>query len=40
MMEGPMMRVIMTGGGVVLLLVVLLVVLGILALVKYLRSPS
>jgi hypothetical protein len=39
MMNGPMMGVMMAGGGVVLLLVLTLLVLSLMALVKFLRSP-
>lgn len=38
MMSGPMRGVMMAGGGITLLLVVIALILGILALVKYLRS--
>lgn len=38
MMGGPMMGVMMASGGITLLLVVIALILGILALVKYLRS--
>lgn len=36
---GGMMTVMMAGGGLILLLVVAIPVLGVLALVKYLRRP-
>lgn len=39
MMSGPMMAVMMGAGGLLLLLVLALLVLGTLALVKYLRRP-
>lgn len=38
MMSGPMMGFMMVGGGLVLLLVLAVLVLGALALVKYLRG--
>lgn len=38
MMSGPMMGFMMVGGGLVLLLVLAVLVLGVLALVKYLRG--
>ncbi len=40
MMSGPMMGVMMGVGGVLLLLVLAVLVLGVLALVKYLRRPA
>ncbi|WP_334061213.1 hypothetical protein [Limimaricola cinnabarinus] len=39
MMNGPMMGAMMAGGGLVLLLVLTLLVLSLMALVKFLRSP-
>jgi hypothetical protein len=40
MMKGPMMGAMMIGGGLLLLLTVALLLLGIAALVKYLRQPA
>lgn len=39
MMNGPMMGVMMLAGGLVLLLVLTVLVLSLIALVKFLRSP-
>lgn len=39
MMNGPMMGLMMAGRGLVLLLVMAVLVLGAMALVKYLRGP-
>lgn len=36
---GGMMTVMMAGGGLILLLVIAILVLGVLALVRYLRRP-
>ncbi|MGR3499166.1 MAG: hypothetical protein ACU0E9_09770 [Limimaricola soesokkakensis] len=40
MMSGPMMGAMMAGGGLILLLVLTLIVLSLMALVKFLRSPQ
>jgi hypothetical protein len=40
MMSGPMMGIMMLGGGLVLLLVLAVLILGVVALVKYLRGPA
>lgn len=40
MMNGPMMGVMMLGGGLVALLVLAVLILGLIALVKYLRGPA
>jgi len=40
MMNGPMMGVMMLGGGLLLLLVVAVLLLGVVALLKYLRSST
>lgn len=37
---GGMMTVMMAGGGLILLLFVATMVLGVLALIKYLREPT
>ncbi|WP_256461750.1 hypothetical protein [Acuticoccus sp. I52.16.1] len=39
MMDGSMMGFMMAGGGLVLLLVLAVLVLGLVALVKYVRGP-
>ena len=39
MMNGPMMGAMMLGGGVLLLLVVAVLILGLVALAKYVRGP-
>ena len=38
MMNGPMMGAMMAGGGLVMVLVLVLLVLGVAALIKFLRS--
>ncbi len=39
MMDGSMMGLMMVGGGLVALLVLAVLILGLFALVKYLRGP-